>query len=331
MKKLYILAILMWMFSAPVDAQPQITSSSNPSFGDTWNVELISTSGFKLGNAGANKVWDMSDIKPMAGFEPFDFKILDPEDGPDKGPKDKADHILFWDLQGYNFYQYEIANDMIRGAIGGIIIDPETITTYTDDDDAIHYPLTYQKKYDFESEYTTSSPFFTFDYSVEGKTEVDGYGKLILPSGEYDNVLRVYIRRESTTTIGGTTEKSLSQQYFWWQEGNGLPLLVYEITTSPGEVEASAYTAIPSITSSNSTVDQRKSFNMFPNPTGLSNEVSFEGMTHDQEITLSNVDGSVVRKLRLGDKSFRPIEYNLKSGMYIIQSAGYLPMILNVR
>ena len=113
------------------------------------------------------------------------------------------------------------------------------MTIYTDAEDGLHIPLTYQDSYSYYSyfeQYVFGS--FLAENDRNGSVMADGYGTLITPNGTYSNVLRVKIQE---TSFGFT-----NTQYAWYDVNNFTPIFVYEESDDP-ETPPSLYFSEPMV------------------------------------------------------------------------------------
>lgn len=234
-------------------AQPSYTANSNPTIGQGWDVTMYGPANFSPGPAGANQSWDFSSLPVDMAWPPFQFEILDPVNAPFTDSFPGASHVLKWDLVGFPFHQYEYSDNQVRSALGGVVPEDSSylsLTQYIDDDDALQYPLTFQKSYTFTSVQRVHVFGFTFDYFTEGKGTVDAYGTLKLASGTYNDVIRLVLERVEVDSTFFPPWRDTSYQYIWLQEGNGMPLLTYEYSLDPDGDDPTLYAASPTIANS---------------------------------------------------------------------------------
>ncbi len=220
--KSYNLSFLLIFWASVVVAQPVLTTASQtPEIGETYEVQYAEVGSFIPGPGGANQTWDFSDQAPP--FFQLQFSILAPEDGVSSVDFPDADFVWLLDeFEAYNYYQ---VTDTGLDLVGGVSGTPDDILfkeIFTDTEDGLHFPATYQDSYTYYSAFTS---FFFGTSSMNernGVVEYDGYGTIILPDGTtYNNVLRMIIR--STTTAFPIMET----QYAWILPGQFVPVMVY--------------------------------------------------------------------------------------------------------
>ena len=220
--KTYFLSLLLMFAAFGLLAQPVLTTASQtPVIGETYEVQYSELQAFDPGPAGANQVWDFSEVD-LPFFE-LQFSILAPEDGVSSSDFPDADFVWLLDeFEAYNFYQ---VTDTGLELVGGSSGTPDDILfreIFTDTEDGLHYPATFGDNYTYYSAFT--SFFFGTSSANERNGEVtyDGYGTIILPDGTtYDNVLRMEI--VATTTAFPIQETQIA----WVVPGQFIPVMVY--------------------------------------------------------------------------------------------------------
>lgn len=220
--KFYTLPLLLILLAVQLVAQPVLTTASQtPEIGETYEVQYAEVLDFVPGPGGANQTWDFTDQNLQ--YIQLQFSILAPEDGVSSADFPDADFVWLLDeFEAYNYYQEtDTGLDLVGGASG----TPDDILfkeIFTDTEDGLHFPATFQDSYTYYSAFTS---FFFGTSSMNernGEVEYDGYGTIILPDGTtYDNVLRMIIR--STTTAFPIMET----QYAWILPGQFVPVMVY--------------------------------------------------------------------------------------------------------
>ena len=294
MKTIVLTINLFLLGTAWLYAQPIITAQSNPQIGQAWDVTMLDANGFKPGAAGANQSWDFSAIPPEQNFPTFQFVIIDPSNAPYPDSFPDATHVVKWTLLGFPFHQYEYADNQKRAAVGGILSDGTGYTSMThytkDDDDAIQYPLTYQTSYPFTSIQTLKTLSFTFEYFTEGSVEVDAYGSLTLPTGTYDDVLRMRIVRVKHDSTFLPPEVDTTTQIVWMEEGNATPLMVYETYSNPDNGSPALYYAVPSTASSSEGKLSSQSIDIQHLPGSEKLGIQFNGFDLGQHINIQLID-----------------------------------------
>lgn len=292
---------LVFSFQA-LSAQPTITSASNPQIGQSWDAVLSDPVGFDPGPGGANQSWNFANLDTAEAPALFTFEVLAPTGNPLASDFSSATHIIYWKIFGFELYQYELSDQSERVTLGGVSWDPSDSsllnkTLYTDNDDALKYPLTYQDSYTFSSRQEVSGFGFTAVYGIEGTVTADGYGSLTTPAGTFTDVLRFRVQRIRIDSSFFVGQKDTAVQYIWMQEGNATALLVYETTTSEDEEPSLNWTSPNNANGIfGPLAEKEKEINIFPNP-GSSNfqlELSDFSLHEDIQIEVLDLQGKLL-------------------------------------
>lgn len=137
-------------------AQPSITSASNPQIGQRWDAVLANPTGFDPGPGGPDQNWDFSNLDSAEAPAYFNFQVLETTGNPLAADSPDATYVIYWSILGFELYQYEFADQNERVTEGAVSWNPNSNSLlnkvlYTDDDDALKYPLNYQDTYTFTS------------------------------------------------------------------------------------------------------------------------------------------------------------------------------------
>lgn len=309
-------------------AQPTLTSASNPQIGQSWSAVLSDPTSFNPGPAGADQSWDFSTLDTAEAPALFSFEVRATAGNPLAADFPNASHVIYWTIFGFELYQYESADQTQRITEGGVTWDPSDSTLlnktlYTDTEDALKYPLTYQDTYTFSARQEVSGFGFTAVYGIEGSVNADGYGSLTTPAGTFNDVLRIRVERiriDSSFFIG---QKDTSVQYIWMQEGNATALLVYETTTNEDEEPSLNWTSPNNANGIfGPLAEKEKEINIFPNP-GSSNfqlELSDFSLHEDIQIQILDLQGKLlIEKEMRNNGNIIPLSLSkLSPGIYLI-------------
>ncbi|MDW3648816.1 MAG: T9SS type A sorting domain-containing protein [Bacteroidia bacterium] len=285
-----------------LSAQTTLTSASNPQIGQSWDAVLSDPTGFDPGPGGANQSWNFANLDTAEAPALFSFEVLAPTGNPLASDFPSATHIIYWEIFGFELYQYEFADQSERVTLGGVSWDPSDSsllnkTLYTDNDDALKYPLTYQDSYTFSSRQEVSGFGFTAVYGIEGEVTADGYGSLTTPAGTFTDVLRFRVQRIRIDSSFFVGQKDTAVQYIWMQEGNATALLVYETTTNEDEEPSLNWTSPNNANGIFGPLAKKeKEINIFPNP-GSSNfqlELSDFSLHEDIQIEVLDLQGKLL-------------------------------------
>lgn len=229
--KPFFYTLFSFFLTASLSLSAQITLSVNdmiPAIGEQYSVKYYSAASvnFSPGPAGANQNWDFSQID-QGLLADYNFSIIAPADGVGNQEFPDADFVwLLNEFDAYNYYKINGDNiELIGGTFGSDgIVDYKEV--YTDTEDALRFPLTFNTSYSYSSAYQAeifgiSTPGFR-----NGTVEIDGYGSITTPLATYSNVLRMKI--VSTDHLNFT-----ETQYAWILAGQFIPVAVYSTTNDP--------------------------------------------------------------------------------------------------
>jgi len=258
------------LLPASLAAQPVITSVDCAVGGTTYPfVNTVIADAAAVESAGANAVWDFSELTPTgdapvtpspisaASFtaqlvfnSPFNSAYQSSFFLPTELP-DISDLVgLPIPLDGFNSFYKTSGNAYAICGIGLSSSGFDLPVEYSDVDELLPLPCTYG---------STLNSTGAFDLNIEGvfaysstlarAIEADGWGTLILPDGPHQ-VVRVRTELSGTDVIeipqiGFPIEIPRNDViYQWWGDNYGFPLL--EVTTLFGFPVTSRYQALPS-------------------------------------------------------------------------------------
>jgi hypothetical protein len=143
-----------------------------------------------------------------------------------------------------------------------------------------------------------------FEIAIQSQFEGDGYGTVILPTGNYNNVLRVKTTTLSTNTIStelvpGTgiyipvsTSQSQSTTFSHYQEGATASFILDIDADSLGLTTNSSSYLLQSVVLSTPELSESREATVYPNP--ASNSLLIEGVGFEKSITVYGIDGKIV-------------------------------------
>lgn len=229
MNKMYVLAVL----AASVGYAQPVINSSNVTLNLESEAFFAETDGFDPGPAGANRVWDFSHLQlaeigrnktiPATGT-PF-FSTFPTSNFCNATTGESAGGFTYFRYDGQKM---ELLGDAYTGI--GIFSFGPNAKTY------IEFPYTYSRV--TSDTYTQDNIPFTATY--------DGYGKLILPFGTYQNVIRQKIEEMEQT------------HYIWFHADPFFPIA----QTTEGGIGVMKNTAVLA----NDQFTGAFTFEMYPNP-----------------------------------------------------------------
>lgn len=213
MKNLTFLTFL-FLFTLNLSAQPVLTQSMNFSLGDMYKIDTYQeVSVVDPGNAGANVVWDFSQITGEV-IEGIDVICVDPGSTPFADSTAVASaHVCVrsadYPNQGaFSFYNTGTESEQYI-AMGFMGEGNRSFTTYSNSQTAMEFPFTYGQVFTDTYEligYHIDLGYHFMKDSVSVEVVADAYGSIKTAYGTFQNVLRV---------------KRTSTEYFWYRYAQG--------------------------------------------------------------------------------------------------------------
>jgi hypothetical protein len=211
-------------------AQPTITSDwvgkTGEEIGSVFTMEVPN-----VGDAGADKVWDFTNVTPDT--IDFEFKYLDPATTPFVDSFPNSNSCLA--VPEFGIYLYFKLNSDLWEFHGNALGISQQV--YQDPQVQLMFPMNYEDSFtdDFAS---TLVSFGVVQYGT-GTTTVtaDAYGTVILPTGTFDNVMRITVLEETvdSTDLGlGIIEKihTTTTNYIWYSADHPGPLCIRDYSES---------------------------------------------------------------------------------------------------
>lgn len=271
MKNISLLLSTM-VISAITVAQPVLTNSIATNIGDSqlyyqgdtsytamdslvgphlfWNYKYLG------GNAPAFSSLsnDIQDISTTAFAADFPQSNICDEIGQVKVfRRNYADSII---CSGYSFYEVTAGDVLVKFTLDSLKL--------------MQFPFTYGDSIvDNIAGTATISSFGVQPFAGNVKLKADGYGTLILPGMNYNNVLRVKVTENSTITPGFPFPPiAFSRiQYYYYQPGvHNFPVFVYNVVSALSTVEKRIYSIHPLTGYTNTPVINQLAVTVFPNP-----------------------------------------------------------------
>ncbi|MCD4724872.1 MAG: T9SS type A sorting domain-containing protein [Bacteroidales bacterium] len=235
MKKLYIVALGIFV-SGSMLAQPTIQYPDNaPAIGDVSYLQFVSPTGLSAGSSGANVSWDFSVLENDSTSL---VTAVDPATTPAGGDYPGASVAFNQDdlVYSYSFIDntgmYYMGAKVDTGSYSYQLI-------YSDHRQFLQYPFTFMNS--FSDSYKGISSAAVAEVRVDGYSIVvaDAYGTLTLPTGTYDDVLRISTLDTETDSIfvGGVfvmLNEVMRQQFLWYAPNSKSPLFSLESVTTNG-------------------------------------------------------------------------------------------------
>jgi Secretion system C-terminal sorting domain len=323
MKKTLTLLFITSSFIA--FSQPIITAPTNmfavgdktySMYGDTNVVE---------GNSGANQNWDFSSIVPSGS--PIITNYISPVGTPYESNFPVANLCAQSTNGGVSSYQYYKTDSSNISYYG--YASPSLIYLQSDPEIQNRYPMTYYSNFSDSSEahYTTNSIDV---YRICSSTSmVDGYGTLTIPSGTYQNVLRVKVVQNyidtfmNSSTLVGTGTATITN-YYWISAVTKSQLLFvyYANSLELGQASHSKMVVYyPGILNGISEINTQSKFSVFPNPATNSITLSTSANTSITQLTLVDILGKkYLLNYKKENENFVIDMSEFPNGIYFLQA-----------
>jgi hypothetical protein len=286
MKNSTLKKILIACSCAPIAllAQPTLTATGiNPVIGDQFTTETAQY--VNPGSPGANQTWNLAMTSQGASVSTG----VAPSSTPYSGSFPSA--TVAFGTNPYVYYQTSSSAMQLDGVVSGAGV----VITYSDNEDLLRFPVTYNNSYtdDWAATFTSAS----YMYYRTGSTAVttDGWGTLTTPAGTFANVMRVHFvqtYQDSTNIMSQPYVISyVNDQYMWYLEGNHTPIAaVYNLTISTGSPVTGGF-YISTVVSDVEEESGFSSLNVYP--TLASEQVNFVyGLDQASDVTIAVYDAT---------------------------------------
>lgn len=329
MKQILFSSLFVLMIGA-VSAQPTLTSESFYTPGDFVLAYDVSTENLTDGPDGANQTWDFSQLQTTQESAHWGGNVVDPAS-----------------LNDFDFYSgANIAMVLNNGTIRYWSNNTEHLNAMGQGGDhdllqlnnpnvLLQFPFTMGSSFSDEATGTLYSACRTYDWQSTSEIQGVGYGTLVLPSGTFENVLKV--RRISftskTETEHGFERENNIVEHYWFQPGTAGPLFYMRSWSNngcPGSNEGlEAFYAVNEdvSTGTNDVHYNDLSLNVFPNPAN--------GKTHLSVRTGNDIVGKIWISDMLGQSVLTVDEQSSinESRLYNIDLSSLQPglYVLNLR
>jgi len=320
MRKQIITYLLLFTSFGAFPQGPTLSSSNSaPQPGDSFKRYNADTTGVLPGDSGAGKIWNFSNLDIQTTYVAYNYVA----------PSVTPYGALFPDAT------VSYANDPVYGYYKVTSSEYETIGMsssvnswiYSDPEVMFTYPFSYGSNL-VDSLYATSFYLGINHYRIGTRTTVaDGYGTLILPSGRYNNLLRVKVIQNYSDSSSTNVVHVYGVTYSWYDGVNKTPALT--ISTFSNTVGGST-TSIKMVNVSSAVdgvADNKKiqeSIVLYPNP--ANNKVSITlpetWATIENIISVYNTRGLLMLLKHACDKSIELDISTLPVGIYIINITG---------
>jgi len=319
MKRQLLYVLVFAGIPAVCSAQPVLTSANfSPTSGDiVINHQCNYLPDATIGGAGAGVTWDLSALSVFSSDTIFYTECA------------FVPHCTYF--AGTNlasvsrdidttFYVSNSARLLVAGALR-----PGDTTTYTEDNALYHYPLGYGSSFT-DTSYDILNATSVTDYHQRTRKIIncDAYGTLILPTGTFNNILRLHVQTylaDSNVMLGYTTLDS-TDSYLWCMPGFHSPLLTAIIVSDTSTYFNYATGTFTEAVSLVNVISQ--TLEVSPNPCYNELNLQFSVATaQNTEINLTDISGKMVAVIAKGiyNMGVHNLIYNianLPQGLYIV-------------
>jgi len=256
------------VFALSISAQPIITSQNFLQPNQTVLAFDANGQGITDGEDGPNKIWDFTNLQATGNSVIWGGETIQPND-----------------IDGFDFFNDASVALMLPNGKMRYWKNTESALTYIGHDGSddlltlndgatlLTYPFSYGSSQADDSYGDLSSACRNYTWESSAQTEGVGYGTLLLPTGTFQNVLKV--RRISfgvrkNVELDHERENNIAE-YFWFSEDVAGPLLYIRQWTNngcPGTNEGTEVSFMsPNVATETSNIQAIDlSFNIFPNP-----------------------------------------------------------------
>ncbi|MFK7770617.1 MAG: T9SS type A sorting domain-containing protein [Saprospiraceae bacterium] len=316
MKKLFTLFFFLTLVILSCYAQPSVDDIIIPNFQDSIHLIKCASTDFQASTTGENQTWDFSNLQPDATNPEYYFKFFDPQDAPHFDRYPQADIAAINADSQWVYYNYE--NNNLMELIGAVFDDPNfgiAYGDYSNFETEEKFPIQYENGWTDAFDGTNVFGAFSTAFSGTVEGEVDGYGTLILPSGTFENVLR--IKENRTYTIPGTPTMTSTMYRYVSSDYNLWLLSMESFPTNPPLIY---YQDNPEIISATNDIDYSFDLKIAPNPIQRGTDLQLQMSHHDFiSIELFDLFGKrITTKRSEGSTANLTIPNSLHPGIYFI-------------
>ncbi|MDN3724125.1 T9SS type A sorting domain-containing protein [Aequorivita sp. SDUM287046] len=306
-------------------SQPIINLSDlTPSVGDSFT--LTTAAFIEPGQGGANQVWDYSELED---FDSNSMTFQSPENKPGSDLFPNATHLSVSD--DGTIFKYSYYGESRLDRLGIVMPSDDLQAVYVNPFLELQFPFTMNDSFvdDWIFETKIGSNNVTQQTGTSTIT-VDGYGTLLLPTGNYADVLRVKnaIESEIVITLDGIEifrGPWIENSYTFFKAGIPNPLLSMRTTIFNGQtIRTGDYLSNLVLAISDVNSESAK-MNIFPNPANDFVEIAFQTDQYSQvAATLFSMDGQPVhywgvQNITSGKNKLHFDLPNVSEGIYLLK------------
>ncbi len=320
MRNLFLTICLL--LSARLYAQPNLTGSAcNPVPGDKFYQHYCDYTGVSEGAAGHGVTWNFASLSELG----IDSMTYDPCLGTLYCDSFSGSNLSTHDNYGY--YEYYVGDAGQFAEVGEG--DSYVLTYYTDPLALLKYPMSIDTVA-IDTYFSYTPAYAYYDYQADTMIG-DGYGTLILPSGTYNNVLRVHLIAMNDDSDISVTPAVVTHArndiYMWWTPGFHNPLLImgYDTSVSTSIEFVSYYTKPALVPSSVKEVLPVGDVRIYPNPVRDRVNISYASPNRQEvSVAVTDMSGRLVGDdiKQTVNEGANTISYplsSLPSGIYLLR------------
>lgn len=266
-------ALLQFGFSDG-NAQITIDNSYKLRVNEGYTSVAVDTNGINEGNSGANQVWNFANLTEIS--TPVSVTYHAPSSG--SGSSNFPGATLSQEIDGSWSYIKDEGNAYFSMGM----YTKDMLRTFSDEQKLMQFPFSYNSS--FNDTYKSLTSAEELEIYSHGTTNVvaDAWGTLTLPSGTYNNALRIKTVTNNTDTMvtsgGSFVFGSTTTSYSWYVSGIKVP--VFGITYIVGDffsTKAVSYVTqfSTSIQQNTQTAESYKLEQNYPNPFNPSTSINF--------------------------------------------------------
>lgn len=289
----------------------------------------VATDNINDGPDGVNQLWDFSGLSTIGESNVWGGTIHDPAALNDFDLFSGANLAMVLNNGTIRYWKNDESGLSAMGQGGD-----NNILALDNDHLMLTYPFTYGSQFSDESTGNLYGSCHDFVWQSTTETHGVGYGTLLLPSGTFENVLK--IRRVSFTSrvnesLGYERENNIIE-HFWYQPGTSGPLLYMRSWNNngcPGSNEGAevVYTVPATTANIAETTPSDFSFTIFPNPAMGETHLNVRtNQAAEAQLWVSDMLGKKV--LEIGENELIEHSHLFKINLRSLQPGMYL---LNIK
>lgn len=310
-KSFHLLLICILGLGKATAQAPTLTSSDfSPVIGEIFYGDLldsVSLSVIAPGPGGANQTWNFANITALV---PDTASVISRIGTPAETSFPTADYSMSHTVDN-SYYYYYASTDRVSEA--GVAFDGGITIVYDNAIDWLRFPMTYNDTYidSIHGSYSAQSIQVTRAGNVTALA--DAYGTLILPSGTFNNVLRVRYNETITDSSSNGQFQATIELFVWILPGFNYALLSHSTTTTGGQTSTNGGMFTSQLVSNPEALSSIKSYVLSPNPTSHSTWVRY-ALTKPAPVSLQLVDihGREVHSKDFGKQNPGLYDYELE-------------------